>query len=210
MLVKGMSPDGKPSAELVQALREYAKLIRPWAGAVAQAMVQDVARRDRAMWKANSKEMSRQLAVELGTAPTGAVMAELQRQQVELITSIPLEAAERVHRIAQESLLTSARAEDLAKQILATEDVTKARATLIARTEVSRAASNLVQARATHAGSLGYIWRTSGDADVRESHSKMDGVYVRWSEPPTLDKLTGHAGALPNCRCFADPVFPDD
>jgi uncharacterized protein with gpF-like domain len=34
----------------------------------------------------------------------------------------------------------------------------------------------------------------------------MDGQFVKWSEPPTLDGLTGHAGALPNCRCYPEPV----
>jgi uncharacterized protein with gpF-like domain len=38
----------------------------------------------------------------------------------------------------------------------------------------------------------------------------MEGKFVRWDEPPTLDNLTGHAGALPNCRCRPEPVIPDE
>lgn len=212
MIARGMSPDGSlgNAQALADALRAYAKVIRPWAESVAKLMVADVARRDAAMWKKQNADLGRALAAELSAAPTGSLLTVLQAQQVALIQSIPLKAAERVHAIAQESLVTSARAKELAQQILATEDVTVARATLIARTEVARASSNLVQARATFAGSEGYIWRTSGDADVRESHSDMEGRYVRWSTPPTLDKMTGHAGTLPNCRCFAEPVFPED
>lgn len=190
-------------------MRNYAKLLEPWAESVSKTMLAEVAARDKAMWKARGKELSRRIAVELEKAPVGAAMRKLQEDQVKLITSLPLEAAERVHTLAQEALVSSARAKEISQQILATGDVTESRAMLIARTEVARASSNFVQARSEHAGSLGYIWRTSEDADVRESHSKMEGVYVRWSSPPTLDKMTGHAGTLPNCRCFAEPVFPD-
>lgn len=212
MIARGMAPDGslQNASALVAALRSYAKTIEPWALSVAKLMVADVAARDKAMWRRQNKELGRELAKELAQAPTGAILQQLQLGQVALIQSIPLEAAERVHKLAQESLVTSGRAKELAAQIMSTEDVSISKATLIARTEVARASSNLVQARATHAGSDGYIWRTSEDADVRESHAKMEGVYVRWSEPPTLDKLTGHAGTLPNCRCFAEPVFPDE
>ncbi|HBB8701832.1 TPA: phage head morphogenesis protein, partial [Escherichia coli] len=28
-------------------------------------------------------------------------------------------------------------------------------------------------------------------------------------KPPTLDGMTGHAGELPNCRCYKEIVFPN-
>ncbi|MDR0067994.1 phage head morphogenesis protein, partial [Acinetobacter sp. 11520] len=30
-----------------------------------------------------------------------------------------------------------------------------------------------------------------------------------WDNPPTLDNLKGHAGCLPNCRCYPEPSIPD-
>lgn len=211
MIIKGMAPDGlvKDPEGLAATLLNYAKLIEPWAMAVAEYMIADVWRRDRVMWKKIGKEMSTELRRELEHAPTGLMLKILQEEQVTLIKSIPLQAAERVHALTQEAMLSSTRAATIAKDILETENVTQARATLIARTETSRVASNLVQARAQYVGSEGYIWRTADDGDVRPSHAEMDGKYVRWSHPPKLDNLTGHAGCLPNCRCFADPVFPD-
>lgn len=173
-------------------------------------MLADVARKDAKMWRANSQEIGKSVRQEVLTAPTGDVLRQLQGQQVTLIKSLPLEAALRIQKLAQESTMVGVRAEELAKKILETESVTKARAMLIARTEVSRATANLVQARASWAGSDGYIWRTANDANVRDTHKDMEGKYVRWGHPPTLDKLTGHAGTLPNCRCFAEPVFPDN
>lgn len=211
-LIKGLAPNGDvgKAPALVQALTEYAKLLEPWATSVASFMLADVARRDASMWRQNGKEMSRALSRELNNAPTGEILRQLQAEQVSLIKSIPLEAAKRVHELSVEGITTSMRAKEVAREILRTTDVAESRARLIARTEVNRATSNLVQARSTWAGSDGYIWRTSGDSDVRDSHREMEGKYVRWSEPPTLDKLKGHAGALPNCRCFAEPVFPND
>jgi len=212
-IVRAWTPktQAKPfSQKIVEALQGYANLITPWAEAVAESMIADVYRRDQVMWNQVAADMSTRLRHELRKSPPGAIFKELQAQQVTLIKSIPLEASKRVHALAQEGLLKSTRAEALKAEILKTSDIAESRARLIARTETSRAASNLVQARAQHAGSIGYIWRTSEDEDVRPSHKEMNGKYVRWTHPPTLDNLKGHAGTLPNCRCYAEPVFPDD
>jgi len=79
---------------------------------------------------------------------------------------------------------------------------------MIARTEIGRASTALTQARSLALGSTGYIWRTAEDGDVRHSHAEMEGKFVSWDRPPTLDGLTGHAGALPNCRCYCEVVLP--
>jgi SPP1 gp7 family putative phage head morphogenesis protein len=211
MIVRGMAPDGSTESAhaIVTALQGYAKLIEPWAASVSKVMVADVAMRDKSMWRQRNAEIGRELSLEISKAPTGAILSKLQQEQVKLITSLPLDAAERVHLLSQEALVSSARAKEIAAQIYATGEITESRAKLIARTEVARVSSNLVQARSQYAGSDGYVWRTSEDADVRESHSRMEGVYVRWSVPPKLDNMIGHAGTLPNCRCFAEPIFPD-
>ena len=153
--------------------------------------------------------MSRGLRAEILNAPTGAILGDLMSSQVELITSLPLQAAERVHDLVTTATYSGRRAEQIAQEILRTGAVTESRARLIARTEVSRAQSNLTEARARYVGSDGYIWRTSKDGGVRDSHKEMEGKYVRWGSPPTLDGLVGHAGCLPNCRCWAEPVIPD-
>lgn len=212
MIVKGLAPDGalNDPGPLIQTLKQYAQTIEPWARSVAAFMVADVARRDKSMWAKNAKEMSAGLRREIMEAPTGETFRQLQESQVGLIKSIPLEAAERVHQLSQEAMIASIRPADIAKKILETEAVSASKARLIARTEVARAASNMVQARAEFVGSEGYIWRTSGDLDVRDSHREMEGKYVQWKHPPTLDGLTGHAGTLPNCRCFAEPIFPNE
>lgn len=154
--------------------------------------------------------MSRGLRREIQTAPTGELFQALLNEQVTLIKSLPLEAAQRVHELTIKGLEDSTRASEIAKEIARSGEVAMSRANLIARTEVARTASTLTQSRAEHVGSEGYIWRTSDDSDVRHSHKQMNGKFVRWDSPPTLsDGTTTHAGQIYNCRCYPEPVLPE-
>jgi SPP1 gp7 family putative phage head morphogenesis protein len=209
-LIKGYNPQDVVSTQkLVRALRQYADILGPWALHLSNNILTSVDGQDKAAWRQHTKTMSLAVRNEILNAPTGEAFKKLMNEQVALIQSIPLEAAERVHNLVTENLAQSARADDIAKKISSTENVTKSRANLIARTEIARAASVLTQARAEHVGSTGYIWRTSKDLIVRESHRKMEGRFVKWTEPPILDGMTGHAGCLPNCRCYPEPEVPD-
>lgn len=174
-------------------------------------MLADVNRRNERTWFEVSKEMGRALRMEIAYAPTGQVFTMLLADQVDLIKSIPLEAAQRVHELTTEGLVTGERAKTIAAEIMRTEQVSASKAMTIARTEVARASSTLTEARATFIGSEGYIWRTSGDGDVRPTHRAMNGKFVPWNKPPVTDKGLApyHAGCGPNCRCYPDPVIPD-
>ncbi|MFX5937705.1 phage head morphogenesis protein, partial [Acinetobacter baumannii] len=81
------------------------------------------------------------------------VLQELLAEQVDLITSIPREAGQRVHELTLKGLEDSTRASEIAKEIMRSGEVAKSRAMLIARTEVSRTATSLTQARAQFVGS---------------------------------------------------------
>lgn len=199
-------------AQLDQMLRGYAELIRPWAGAVSKRMITEASRKDEAAWRKVGKEMSTGVQEELrARSPVGRLVRALLKEQVELITSLPLDAAKRVHQLTLKNLEQGGRSKDIAAEIMRTGEVTQSRANLIARTEVARTSSLLTEARASSIGSEGYIWRTSHDHDVRKSHKEMEGKFVRWDSPPTLsDGTTTHAGQIYNCRCYPEPVIPDD
>ncbi|WP_248322024.1 phage minor head protein [Caballeronia sp. Sq4a] len=210
-LINGFTP-GDPSTvpTMTDMLRRYAEALTPWAEATAARMLFDVNRRDEAAWQEQAKEMSRALRDELRLAPTGEIMRALLAEQVTLIKSLPLDAAQRVHDLTLKGIEDSTRAKEISKEIQRSGEVAKNRANLIARTEVARTASVLTQARAEHIGSEGYIWRTSNDSDVRHSHREMNGKYVRWDTPPRLsDGTVTHAGQIYNCRCYPEPVIPD-
>lgn len=209
-IISGFEVNDLPGATWLRtALERYASALTPWAEAVAKTTVTEIAARDERSWFQVASKMGRELREELAAAPTGPTLRSLMADQVTLIKSLPLEAAERVHRLAIEGIETGGRASSLAAEIMRTGEVTLSRANLIARTETGRVSTVLTQVRAQHIGSPGYNWRTVGDSDVRPSHRAMNGKFVAWEAPPTLDGLTGHAGAIPNCRCFCEPVIPD-
>lgn len=200
------------SIQVQDALRRYSSLLRPWAEAVAERMVTQVAASDRRAWRTVSAQMGRALQKEIETAPTGVVMRESIARQVGLITSLPLDAAERVHKIAQEGITTGKRASDVAEDIMKTGLVTRSRADLIAQTEVSRVATELTKSRAEHIGSEFFIWRTSKDESVRHDHRILEGKSFRWNDPPIADQRTGVRalpGGIYRCRCWPQAIIPD-
>lgn len=181
-----------------------------WAENAAGRILTDVALRDEKTWLIYAQDLSRGVREQIRNTDIGAVYQQLLNDQVRLIKSLPLDAAQRIHDLSTRSLIESNRSSEIAGLIMATGRVTRSRANTIARTEVSRASCVFTQARAENLGSEGYIWRTSEDGDVRPSHKAMNGKFVAWDSPPTLDNLKGHAGCLPNCRCYAEPVIPED
>lgn len=196
--------------QLKRALESYSELLGPWAEAQSLKMIEKVNKANARAVANNAKTMSQIMQAELLNGDIGRVAMALMNEQVALIKSIPLEAGERAQKLALESFTTGARADEIAKELMRTTEVTESRATLIAVTETARANASISQARALNAGASGYIWRTTMDGAERESHAKMNGKYVEYKNPPHLsDGTTGHAGTFPNCRCYQDPVFDD-
>jgi SPP1 gp7 family putative phage head morphogenesis protein len=213
-IVKGFDHnDPEAQVRIEQLLRQYSVTLGPWARSVAQRMILEVSRRDEVAFNRVAKTMSRNLRKELEGAPIGDVVRESLNRAVPLITSLPTEAAERVHQLTLEARTTTgARAAEIAQRIYETGNVTKARAMLIARTEVARTASAITAARAQHVGSTHFIWRSVEDPDVRPLHKKLNGTVHRWDDPPVSDERTGIRslpGQIWNCRCIPEPVLPD-
>lgn len=197
--------------QLLAFLSQYSAILKPWAVSTAQLMVTQVARRDVQAWFKNAQHMSYAMKEEIRNAPTGEVMRQILEGQVHLITSIPLEAGQRVQQLTQEYIAGGRRYAELVPLVLDSGNVTAARATLIARTETAKAASALTQARALHIGSTHYIWMTSNDYKVRESHKILNGKTFAWSDPPVAEQNgeRHHPGQFPNCRCHAAPIIPE-
>lgn len=209
---KKKKPSVADAMKLKRALENYAELLQPWAKATATRMVADVARRDEKAWYDLSQNMAQSMREELKKTPTGLIARKQIMESASLITSLPLEAAERVEKLAVKYMTQGIRASAFAKDIMNTGEVTKSRAMLIARTETSRAVGILQQARAESVGSEGYIWRTSEDIDVRDEHRRLNGRYFTWGKPPIAGSKgeRAHPGCIYNCRCWAEIVLPGD
>jgi SPP1 gp7 family putative phage head morphogenesis protein len=213
-IIHGKAPDGVLAAEdhlkLIARLEWYSEELKPWAESVAARMIADVGQGDALAWIKHGRLIGRTLKREIDQIPTGAVMRKVIAEQVNLIARLPLDAAERLRELTIDGMMNSARALEIAPEIMASGEFSKSAALMVARNGVSTTAIALTKARAEHIGSEGYIWRTSKDRDVRPSHKKMRGQFVRWDSPPTLDGRTGHCGEFANCRCFPEPILPDE
>lgn len=212
-IIRGFDHPLEPEQEieLQRALERYADLLRPWARNVGRRMVFEVARRDERAWATYTRNMSKALQREIQDTPIGEELRRFLEDQVVLITSLPIEAGRRVHELTMQSRITGARIPDLVDDIMRTGQVTKSRATLIARTETARTAAGLTMVRAKSIGSEGYIWRTVRDEDVRKRHRALEGKFIRWDSPPIAGERgeRAHAGMIYNCRCFPEVVIPD-
>lgn len=212
-IVKGHAPNGvvKDPGKLSDALRRYKELIRPWASRVAKKTLADVALRDEDAWNSLAGEMGTSVRESINRAPIGRTLASLEEEQVELITSLPEEASKRVHKLSVEALYEGTRAKEIAAEILRTGEVTRARANLIARTEIGRASTHVARVRAEAIGSIAYVWRTARDSDVRPIHRKLEGKVFQWDDPPVAGEAgeRAHPGAIYNCRCYPEPILPD-
>lgn len=210
-IVRSMAPKGVVTDldAVLKVLNRYADILTPWAESVATRMIQDVSRRDAAAWERHSKAIGIELRREIRSAPTGRAMREALRLQAAEITSLPRKAAERLFKLTTEGIVEGRRAEDIQRDIMDSGRVSITQARMLARTGVSTTATALTRARAEHIGSEGYTWRTSKDGAVRPSHRAMEGKFVRWDAPPTLDNYTAHCGEFANCRCFPEVDIPD-
>lgn len=199
--------------ELADLLLRYAQALRPWATRVANNMLLDVNRRDQGLWDKLTGEIGAQLRHDVRRTQLGVVMRTLLHEQVDLITTLPKKAAERVHRLTLQGLEGSRRASEIAKDIKLSASVSEFEALRIARTEVGRTSTTLSQARAGQIGSTHYIWRTAEDGDVRKGHKEMDGKICEWAKPPAVNEngriMYHHPGCIWNCRCWPETIIPD-
>jgi SPP1 gp7 family putative phage head morphogenesis protein len=196
--------------KLQDILKKYAEVLEPWAKRKAQEIIAHADRQDRRAWAAETKEASVALREEIKSAPVGQAARDWVSLQVTLITSLPIDAGNRVHDLVWEAMADSGRAKEIAKEIARSGEVTESRAMLIARTEVGRASTALTMARAQHIGAETYKWVTAGDSRVRPMHRKLNGRHFSWDNPPECDPgIHAHPGAVFNCRCYAAPDVPE-
>lgn len=152
---------------------------------------------------------------------------------VALITKLTEDLQTQVRTIVQQGYLAGKRHETIRAEILGGTGLkglehvpalrkVENRAKLLARDQVSKLNGQLTAARQQQAGITMYVWRTSEDERVRESHALMSGKLCRWDNPDVYSTDGGKtwiprpasAVHLPpgqdyQCRCYAEPFFGD-
>ncbi len=173
--------------------------------------------REAAAKAGRGSEIYKQIIEDL-KSPLGGIFWLKIQENADFIKKFPLNIKTELTQYIAEEGLKGRRSSDILGDLMKkfpTE--AKSRLRLIARTEVSKTQTALIQARATSLGLHWYIWRTSEDERVRRSHDKMNGVLVNWDDPPDPEKLFGeksygnyHAGDIFNCRCYPEPIVNID
>jgi SPP1 gp7 family putative phage head morphogenesis protein len=219
-LVKRLIPKKRstePWEEWIRRIqaRSNAVAVQEAAGSIALEMVRWVDVINARTWRAASSRsqqsrMLYQLLMQQTKGAVGAHMLKTVRENASLISSIPLEAAQVLTNEVLAAQQAGSRATTIAIMMRSRfPELLKSRVNLIARTETAKASTALTRARCDELGVEFYIWRSSKDQRVRDSHRKMDGVVVPWAQPPSPEALIGeastlgryHAGECPNCRC---------
>ena len=125
---------------------------------------------------------------------------------VQLIKSIRSQYLDKVKNAVTQALVSGSLNKDLTAQIKALGQTTGKRAMFIARDQSSKLNAALTQARHEDVGVTKYMWSTSGDERVRDSHAEKDGQVFEYANPPAD---TGNPGHDVNCRCVAIAVFDE-
>lgn len=121
---------------------------------------------------------------------------------VQLIKTIPSQYLDKVQASIYSGIRSGLDAGSIKKDILKLNGQNYKRAKLIARDQIQKFNSVLTMTRQQDVGVEGYIWRTSSDERVRDSHMEKDGLRFSWNSPPGD---TGPPGQDINCRCSAEP-----
>lgn len=194
----------------VEKLTEYGEALSEWAKTSVDMVAKRMKANSEKDWKKVSKRMSKQAKIALQKKGSPEDAAQIwMNEQVDLITSLPREAAERAQKIAFDAVVKGERYETIQKEIKSLGEITDNRAKLIARTEVARANALINKAKAQSIGVTRYIWRTMEDESVRSKHRALNGLTFEYANPPEIPGEGRHGpGEFCNCRCYAEPVIP--
>lgn len=148
----------------------------------------------------------------LGVDPLAAepwidpMMRAWGRSNVELIRGLSERSASAIESQVLAAWTSGASTRDLARYLERAEGIARSRAELIATDQIGKLHGQLTGIRQAAVGVESYIWRTSMDERVRQSHADLHGTTQSWASAPAPD---GHPGQGIRCRCAPDPVLDD-
>ncbi len=115
-----------------------------------------------------------------------------------------------LRQIVRENAEQGYRADRLIQAIEGRYDVSKSKATFLAKQETSLLVSKFREERFRETVGDRYTWLTSGDQRVRHDHRILNGKEFSYDHPPVTNLQTGaknNPGEDFGCRCVARPVL---
>lgn len=154
-----------------EEFREFSEAL---AGKMITGLFADVGRnwREAARYNSKTREMYMRLIKSMA-GERGRRVQEMIRENAELIQTLPLSTAEQVSDYAAEQAAKGRRPEDIEAEILKLfPNRTRARSKLIARTEMAKYHTAMIQADCQDLGHNWYFWRSVRDERSRSAHKK--------------------------------------
>lgn len=142
---------------------------------------------------------------ELGDLGVQVAIDQAQDRNIRLVEDAARAYAQDVRDIFEAPENLGRRVEDLRDELLARGNVSLSRADLIARDQTLKLNGQINEIRQRNAGVEKYVWSTSRDERVRETHQDLEGQTFAWTDPPE----PGHPGQDYQCRCTAVPVIEE-
>lgn len=141
--------------------------------------------------------------VALPAADPTALRQNFIRSNVGLIKSIDARYFGEIRELVNTGHAEGKSTRWLTQQIQQRYDVSKSRATLIARDQLGKLPGQLALVRNLELGVEMFQWLTAGDERVRREHERLAGRIFRWEQPPPV----GLPGTPIQCRCGSVPVL---
>lgn len=212
-------------SQIISLARHYSNLefeLNTFSKRVAAKMVTMSATSNLNSWKeaatksSQGKLLHQLIRQELDSPSVRSVLDSLINENAKLIKTLPNDVAFDLVHFIEHKQVAGVRPETIARQI--GPELTSLKhwqVNRLARTESSKADTAITRVRASNFGLNWYVWDTSEDARVRQSHKLMNQVLVNWNNPPSPEALLGmnsraghyHAGNIWNCRCIPLPII---
>lgn len=164
-------------------------------------------------WGKVERERSGSLKDRADAKSPGEVLLEKwSRKAAALITSVRDEAVEGLRRDVVRAIVAGADPKTLADRWRRNGVPLKGGGTLegcvrvIAQHQLTSLHAEVQRERAKAVGVTHFVWRTQGDAKVRDAHRALEGRTFAYDDPPS----EGLPGQPVNCRCYAESVIPDE
>ena len=129
-------------------------------------------------------------------------MASWEAENRALIKSIPTNYTDRLRGEFVRGVTEGRSLRDLTAMVRETTGVGQKRAVLVARDQLGKLTSQLVERRQRDLGVKSFLWRTVGDERVRPLHRQRDGKEFRYDVPGP------RPGLEIRCRCSAAAILP--
>lgn len=138
----------------------------------------------------------------LGVRST-SLLDSFVNEHTSLIKSVKRQHLDKISQAIKRGIREGRLQKDIAKEIRERTVIEKRRAQLIARNAPLQYSGALTKHHQMSAGIKSYIWQSSRDERVRDSHRKLDGEVFNWDSPGP------HPRGEVNCRCDAVPMLND-